>query len=119
MLETCCGKITTAVVPFGQTGAVVYGPNVNAAAILLNSAGTMPVERTAMLMAALLASPVSTGFVARAQHYCRAHRFFSTARWCPKRVGLVLAELIVEYLLLPGVPITLAVDDTLFVCPET
>jgi hypothetical protein len=61
-----CGKITTAEMPFGQAGAVVYGPNVNAAAILLASAGNVPVERTAMLMAALLASPVSTGFVARA-----------------------------------------------------
>lgn len=62
----CCGKITTAVVPFGQAGAVVYGSNVNSAAILLASAGNVPVERTSMLMAALLASPVSTGFVARA-----------------------------------------------------
>jgi hypothetical protein len=62
----CCGKITTAVVPFGQAGAVVYGLNVNAAAILLSSAGNVPVERTAMLMEALLSAPVSTGFVARA-----------------------------------------------------
>jgi len=62
----CCGKVTTAMVAFGQAGAVVYGPNVNAAAVLLASAGNVPVERTAMLMAALLASPVSTGFVARA-----------------------------------------------------
>ncbi|MCA1851003.1 MAG: IS66 family transposase [Beggiatoa sp.] len=64
---SCCGKTATAVVPFGQAGAVVYGPNVNAAAILLASAGNVPVARTAMLMAALLGSPVSTGFVARAQ----------------------------------------------------
>lgn len=62
----CCGKTTTAVLPFGQAGTVVYGPNVNAAAILLASAGTVPIERTAMLMEALLGSPVSTGFVARA-----------------------------------------------------
>jgi hypothetical protein len=61
-----CGKTTTGVVPFGQAGAVVYGANVNAAAILLASAGNVPVERTAMLMQALLASPVSTGFIARA-----------------------------------------------------
>jgi hypothetical protein len=32
----------------------------------VSSAGNVPVERTAMLMAALLSSPVSTGFVARA-----------------------------------------------------
>jgi transposase len=62
----CCGKTTTASVPFGRPGSVVYGRHVNAAAILLSSAGNVPVERTAMLMQALLASPVSTGFVARA-----------------------------------------------------
>jgi transposase len=62
----CCGKITTAVPPFGAAGCVVYGPNVNAAAILLASEGNVPLERTAMLMAALLGAPVSTGFVARA-----------------------------------------------------
>ncbi len=62
----CCGKITTAVPPFGAAGNVMYGPNVNAAAILLASEGNMPLERTAMLMAALLGTPVSTGFVARA-----------------------------------------------------
>jgi len=64
--KCCCGKTTTAVVSFGQPGAVTYGANVNAAAILLVSAGNVPVERTAMLMAAMLGSPVSTGFVARA-----------------------------------------------------
>jgi transposase len=66
--RTCCGcgKTTTAQVPFGQAGAVTYGVNVNAAAILLSSAGNVPVERTAMLMAALLGSSVSSGFVARA-----------------------------------------------------
>ena len=42
------------------------GPNVNAAAILLASEGNVPLQRTAMLMAALLGAPVSTGFVARA-----------------------------------------------------
>ncbi|MEC3974523.1 IS66 family transposase [Amycolatopsis sp. H20-H5] len=63
---SCCGTTTTAQVPFGQPGAVTYGLTVNAAAILLSSAGNVPVERTAMLMAALLGSPVSSGFVARA-----------------------------------------------------
>ena len=62
----CCGKITTAAPPFGAAGNVVYGPNVNAAAILLGIEGNVPVERTAMLMEALLGAPVSTGFVARA-----------------------------------------------------
>jgi transposase len=45
---------------------VTYGPNINAAAILLASEGNVPLERTAMLMASLLSIPVSTGFVARA-----------------------------------------------------
>lgn len=62
----CCGKITTAVPPLGAPGNVTYGPNVNAAAILLASEGNVPLERTAMLMATLLGTPVSTGFVARA-----------------------------------------------------
>jgi transposase len=61
-----CGKVTTADPPDGRAGTVTYGPNVNAAAVLLNSEGNVPVERTAMLMAALLGTPVSAGFVARA-----------------------------------------------------
>jgi transposase len=61
-----CGKTTTATPPFGQAGTVVYGPNVNAAAVLLSSEGNVPVERTAMVMAMLLGAPVSPGFVARA-----------------------------------------------------
>jgi transposase len=65
----CCRKTTTAVVPdvpSASAGTVCYGPNINAAAVLLGSEGNVPVERTAMLMAALLGSPVSAGFVARA-----------------------------------------------------
>jgi hypothetical protein len=62
----CCGKLATATVPFGHAGTVSYGPNVNAAAIVLASQGNVPVEATAGLMAALLGTPVSTGFVARA-----------------------------------------------------
>jgi len=61
-----CGKVTCADPPHGQAGTVVYGPNVNAAAILLGSEGNVPVERTAMLMESLLGAPVSAGFVARA-----------------------------------------------------
>ena len=62
----CCKKITTAAAPYAQAGSVVYGPNINAAAILLSSEGNVPVERTAALMEALLGTPVSSGFVARA-----------------------------------------------------
>jgi transposase len=64
---SCCGRLNTPAPPFGQTGAVVYGPRVNAAAILLGLQGNVPVEATAQLMEALLDAPVSTGFVARAQ----------------------------------------------------
>ena len=62
----CCGKLTTASAPYASAGSVSYGPNINAAAILLASQGNVPVEATAGLMAALLGVPVSTGFVARA-----------------------------------------------------
>lgn len=61
-----CGATTTAAPPFGRAGTVSYGPNLNAAAVLLGSAGNVPVERTAMLIEALLGVEVSTGFVARA-----------------------------------------------------
>ncbi len=61
-----CGKITTAAPPFGAVGTVVYGPNLNAAAIPLAGEGNVPIERTAMLTRALLGVPVSAGFVARA-----------------------------------------------------
>ncbi|MCA1693982.1 MAG: transposase [Actinobacteria bacterium] len=61
-----CGVTTTAAPPFGRAGAVSYGPNLNAAAVLLSSEGNVPVERTAMLIDALLGVKVSTGFVARA-----------------------------------------------------
>jgi SRSO17 transposase len=79
-------------------------------------------EVFAALVAGLVAQPVSrtvcgmlTGAgLARVWHHCRAHRFFSSARWCPRQVGLVLAELIVTCLLVPGAPVTVAVDDTLF-----
>ncbi len=61
-----CQKTTTAVAPHAQAGSVVYGPNINSAAVLLSSEGNVPVERTAALMEALLGAPVSSGFVARA-----------------------------------------------------
>jgi transposase len=61
-----CGTVTTAGPPHGRAGTVVYGPGVNAAAVLLGSEGNVPVERTAMLMQSLLGAPVSAGFAARA-----------------------------------------------------
>lgn len=61
-----CGTVTTAAPPFGQPGAVSYGPHLNGAAIVLGSEGNVPVERTAMLIHTLLGVEVSAGFVARA-----------------------------------------------------
>lgn len=57
----------TAAPPFGQAGAVAYGPMLNTAAILLASQGNVPIETAAQLIDALLGASVSTGFVARAQ----------------------------------------------------
>jgi hypothetical protein len=61
----CCGKLTTAAAPLERAGTACYGRNINAATILSTSSGNVPVEATAKLMAALLGTPVSTGFVAR------------------------------------------------------
>lgn len=61
-----CAAVATAQVPFGQAGAVSYGPNLNAVAVLLASEGNVPVERAATLLEALFGVAVSTGFVARA-----------------------------------------------------
>jgi hypothetical protein len=77
-----CGKTTTAAPPFGAAGTVVYGPNINAAAILLASEGNVPIERTAALMAMTLGVPVSAGFVARA-----LERFAQRLEACGVRRG--------------------------------
>jgi hypothetical protein len=45
-------------------------------------------------------------------HY-RAYRFFARARWSADQLGLRLADLAVRLLVAPGVPIRVAVDDTL------
>jgi hypothetical protein len=47
-------------------------------------------------------------------HHGRAHRFFSHARWCPDRLGLALAALIVERFLPAAEAVQATVDDTLF-----
>jgi len=46
-------------------------------------------------------------------HHCRAHRFFSHARWSPDELGLRLAVVIAARLTEPGGAILVAVDDTL------
>ena len=89
----------------------------------LRSCFTAPTFETfTALVAGLVAQPVGrtvcgmlTGAgLAGVWQHCRAHRFFSAARWCPRQVGLVLAGLVVAHLLPKGAPITVAVDDTLF-----
>jgi hypothetical protein len=79
-------------------------------------------ETFTAMVAGLVAQPVARtvcGMLAGAGltqiwHHCRAHRFFSAARWCPRQVGLVLAGLVVAHLLAAGAPVMVAVDDTLF-----
>src|SRR5438874_13002095 len=51
--------------------------------------------------------------LSRLWHHSRAHWFFSHARWSAEQVGLVLVGLIVTGLLPAGVPVLVAVDDTL------
>ncbi|MBS1863608.1 MAG: transposase [Actinobacteria bacterium] len=46
-------------------------------------------------------------------HHCRAHRFFSRARWSADRLGLVALGVLVERLLGEDEPLVVAVDDTL------
>ena len=46
-------------------------------------------------------------------HHCRAHRFFSQARWSVDELGLRLAMLVVERFVEPGAAVLVAVDDTL------
>jgi hypothetical protein len=44
----------------------------------------------------------------------RAHYFFARARWQIDELGLAVARLVVELLVSPGEPLTVAVDDSLF-----
>jgi hypothetical protein len=50
----------------------------------------------------------------RRWHHSRAHEFFSRARWCPDRLGLLLLDFLVATLVPAGAPLRLAVDDSLF-----
>lgn len=64
-----CGTVTTAGVPgapWAGQGSVAYGPNINAATVLISNYGTVPAKRCAAMMGMLLGAPVSAGFVCRA-----------------------------------------------------
>jgi hypothetical protein len=65
MRRVCgCGHATTADLPAGvRGGPTCYGPTVTAAATWLASQDVIGIERAADMMSALLAAPVSTGFV--------------------------------------------------------
>ncbi|MCA1680936.1 MAG: transposase, partial [Actinobacteria bacterium] len=46
-------------------------------------------------------------------HHCRAHRFFSCARWSADELGLRILDVIVARLIEPGAPLVVVIDDTL------
>ena len=46
-------------------------------------------------------------------HHARAHRFFSSARWCVDELGVRVAEVIVQRLVSAGQPLVVPIDDTL------
>ena len=56
---------------------------------------------------------LSAAGLAGAWHHCRAHRFFSRARWSVDRVGLVMLDLVVGRLVAADEPVVVAIDDTL------
>jgi hypothetical protein len=51
--------------------------------------------------------------MARHWHHCRAHRFFSRARWSLDRLGLVALALVERRFVAAGEPLLIAIDDTL------
>jgi hypothetical protein len=56
---------------------------------------------------------VAAGLAGRV-HRSRAHRFFAETKWEPDTVGPLLTHLVVGLFVAAGVPVTVAVDDTLF-----
>jgi transposase len=63
----CCGTVTFAGPPPSlHAGAVSYGPALNAAAVLLSCYGNVPAERASQVIAMLLGTEVSAGWVDKA-----------------------------------------------------
>jgi hypothetical protein len=56
--------VTKGAFPTEATAPAAYGPNVRASALYLLMGQHLPVERTAQAIAALLGTPVPTGFIA-------------------------------------------------------
>ena len=80
-----CQKTTTAVAPHAQTGSVVYGPNINAAAILFTRAFQVPWTNNASEQA--LKGPkrhqAVSGYwhsLATLARYCRVRSYLVTSR---------------------------------------
>ena len=93
VLSTCRGA-------FGAPGFATF------VALVVGALGAVgPRTVTGMWVAAGLADRI---------HWSRAHRFFSEMKWEPDAVGLMLAQLVVTLFVAAGVPIVVAVDDTLF-----
>lgn len=93
MLQVCRGA-------FGGPGYATF------VALVVGALGAVgPRTVTGMWAAAGLAGRV---------HWSRAHRFFSETRWDADTLGLLLVRLVVELFVAAGVPVTVAVDDTLF-----
>src|SRR5262249_32653711 len=44
----------------------------------------------------------------------RAHKFFSTTRWSPQRLSILLAQLVVRLLVPADAVVSVVIDDTLF-----
>lgn len=51
--------------------------------------------------------------LSRSWSHHRVHRFFSRAAWDPRKVGLALAQAVIETLVPDGADVRVAVDDTL------
>ena len=89
---------------------------------LLSPCFTRPTDRTFQALVVGFVSQTQTRTVcgmlvgarlAGVWHHCRAHRFFSRARWSVDGLGVRIADIVVERLCEPGAPIVLAIDDTL------
>jgi SRSO17 transposase len=89
---------------------------------LLAPCFTAPTQRTFQALVVGFVSQTQTRTVcgmlvgarlAGVWHHCRAHRFFSRARWSADELGRRIADLIVARLLAAGAPIVVVIDDTL------
>jgi hypothetical protein len=81
-------------------------PSFRAFCVLVGGMVAQPARRTVCAML------VGAGLVG-VWHHCRAHRFFGRAVWDVSQVSVVLVGLVVDRLVPAGVPVLVAIDDTL------